>query len=171
MLIYWVKNHINIFLVPRNMYTYTKGFDIKKVNSVKTKFTIKDIIYICEQMSIVLGDGWKIIPEPASAEGGLLFQNEKYCGYKTLRFRNNKSRWLCIDNDTLEKWNKMEDLHNTIVVEGSGIDKYRISTWLVAINGAPCWTKEQLFNLEVILNNLGFIRIGDYPNCLNIEYK
>jgi hypothetical protein len=147
------------------MYTYTKGFYIKKRKSStnkRTELTTQHIVNLCETLTYSLGDGWIIIPEPATTEGGLLFLNGKYPGYKCLRFRNNICRWLCVGNDTLQAWNNIDE----VIVKASSMNKHKISIWLIACNGAPCWTREELFKLEIAFNNIGFKRVGRYPDKL-----
>lgn len=161
-----------------DIYTYTRGYDLKMYNDVTTK----DVSILCEELnntfnSFYKTDKYSFVPEKI-CEGGILFYkypNKEDNGYKSLRFMSDKSRieWPFIKEDykdVLSCWKEQ----NTLLFKKSfnGISTDKVYTCLKSFNNSPCWTLEELRLFEDCLDKIDIcVFKSSYPKKKALKNK
>lgn len=149
--------------------TYTSGYHLKIMRNI----TKKDIVVLCDDLNKTFGDGYDFRPE-AINEGGILFHDfpgKSGNMYKTIRFSSGRTpRWPIINQQSvMDDWKENDT--QIFVSNNFYEERYatKISTFLKAFHGAPCWTKSELEKFEKCFESVGFKKYGKYPTTKNLK--
>lgn len=111
----------------------------------------KDMVAsICKELSRLFGEGY-IFEQEAITEGGILMKawpGKAEHHYKTMRWYGFEWPWVIQG----ERWEGRED----IIEKDRWRWGNRISTFLKAFHGAPCWSIDEIMKIRDVLSEFGF---------------
>jgi len=149
------------------MRTYTRGpaFVTEKI------ITKNDIIAMCKLLNSKdeYTNLCEFEPEPI-CEGGILFkfkENFDNKWYKTVRlcvdWGESRGKWDWINQNVMSEWSGNDD----IIFNKNN----KFAVFLKSFNGAPLFTIDELKIWEDCFNQIGVIRVGEYPSKKSLISK
>jgi len=141
------------------MSTYTNGFTLKTLKII----TKNDIINMCnllnnrdEYINIC-----KFLPEGIGG-GGIIFNYKNAVNdnwYKSVRLQvnngNTGGKWYWVNDNVINEWTD----NNDIIFDKN----VKFTIFLKSFHGAPVFTLEELKIWELCFNQIGIIKVGNYP--------